>query len=106
MSGFEGSFLGAQDKISKEAIMECKICWTPYDPAEGDDYRQIDPGTAFGSFSATYRLLLSDEDLPGATDQELLLTLTGNVIPEPAAGFLLLGMLGGLSARRPRRGAA
>ena len=45
--GFEGSFLGAADKISPQAIMECKICWTPYDPAEGDDYRQVDPGTAF-----------------------------------------------------------
>ena len=47
MSGFEGSFLGAADKISPQAIMECKICWTPYDPAEGDDFRQVAPGTAF-----------------------------------------------------------
>jgi len=47
MSGFEGSYLGAADKISPAAIMECKICWTPYDPAEGDDIRQIDAGTAF-----------------------------------------------------------
>ncbi|WP_428523495.1 [NiFe]-hydrogenase assembly chaperone HybE [Roseibium sp.] len=47
MSGFEGSYLGAADKISPAAIMECKICWTPYDPAEGDDYRQVEPGTAF-----------------------------------------------------------
>ena len=46
-TGFEGSYLGAQDKISPQAIMECKVCWTPYDPAEGDDSRQIDPGTAF-----------------------------------------------------------
>ncbi|MDD9730507.1 [NiFe]-hydrogenase assembly chaperone HybE [Mameliella sp. AT18] len=45
--GFEGSFLGANDKISPLAIMECKICWTPYHPAEGDDFRQVDPGTAF-----------------------------------------------------------
>lgn len=45
--GFEGSYLGASDKISPAAIMECKICWTPYDPAEGDDTRQIGPGTAF-----------------------------------------------------------
>ncbi|WP_407493077.1 [NiFe]-hydrogenase assembly chaperone HybE [Pseudooceanicola sp. MF1-13] len=44
---FEGSYLGAQDKISPLAIMECKVCWTPYDPAEGDDIRQIDPGTPF-----------------------------------------------------------
>lgn len=47
MTRFEGSFLGAEDKISPAAIMECKICWSPYDPAEGDDYRQIEPGTAF-----------------------------------------------------------
>ena len=47
MSGFEGSYLGASDKISAKAIMECKICWTPYDPAEGDDTRQVLPGTAF-----------------------------------------------------------
>ncbi|MEH7827807.1 [NiFe]-hydrogenase assembly chaperone HybE [Gemmobacter denitrificans] len=45
--GFEGSFLGASDKISSRAIMECKICWTPYDPAEGDDTRQVLPGTSF-----------------------------------------------------------
>lgn len=47
MSGFEGSYLGANDKISPQAIMECKICWTPYDPADGDDTRQIEPGTPF-----------------------------------------------------------
>jgi [NiFe] hydrogenase assembly HybE family chaperone len=47
MSGFEGSFLGAAAKISPAAIMECKICWTVYDPAEGDETRQIDPGTPF-----------------------------------------------------------
>lgn len=45
--GFEGSFLGAEDKISAQAVMECKICWTPYDPAQGDDYRQVLPGTPF-----------------------------------------------------------
>ncbi|PZX13362.1 [NiFe]-hydrogenase assembly chaperone HybE [Celeribacter halophilus] len=45
--GFEGSFLGANDKISDQAIMECKICWTPYDPLEGDDTRSILPGTPF-----------------------------------------------------------
>lgn len=44
---FEGSFLGATDKITGAAVMECKICWSAYDPAEGDDFRQIAPGTAF-----------------------------------------------------------
>jgi [NiFe] hydrogenase assembly HybE family chaperone len=46
-AGFEGSFLGANDRISPQAVMECKICWTPYDPAEGCDFRQVDPGTPF-----------------------------------------------------------
>ena len=49
MSGFEGSYLGANDRISERAVMECKICWTPYDPAEGDDSRQILPGTPFAA---------------------------------------------------------
>ncbi len=44
---FEGSYLGANDRISPRAVMECKVCWTTYDPAEGDSYRQILPGTAF-----------------------------------------------------------
>jgi [NiFe] hydrogenase assembly HybE family chaperone len=44
---FEGSYLGANDRISPLAIMECKICWTPYDPAEGDDTRSILEGTPF-----------------------------------------------------------
>jgi [NiFe] hydrogenase assembly HybE family chaperone len=47
MSGFEGSYLGKADAISPDAIMECKICWTPYDPAEGDEFRQIMAGTPF-----------------------------------------------------------
>lgn len=47
MTRFEGSYLGANDRISPAAIMECKICWTPYDPAEGDDTRQVLPGTPF-----------------------------------------------------------
>jgi [NiFe] hydrogenase assembly HybE family chaperone len=44
---FEGSYLGANDRISPLAVMECKICWTTFDPADGDEYRQIAPGTAF-----------------------------------------------------------
>ena len=52
---FEGSFLGANDKISPQAIMECKICWTPYDPAEGDDTRQVMPGTPFIALPADWK---------------------------------------------------
>ncbi len=44
---FEGSYLGAAAKISSRAIMECKICWSRYEPEEGDETRQIPPGTSF-----------------------------------------------------------
>jgi rubredoxin len=29
------------------ARFECRICWTMYDPAEGDPVWQIEPGTPF-----------------------------------------------------------
>ena len=29
---FEGSYMGASAKISPAAIMECKICWSVYEP--------------------------------------------------------------------------
>jgi len=47
MTGFEGSFLGDTAKISDQAILECKICWSTYDPAEGDEFRQVEAGTPF-----------------------------------------------------------
>ncbi|MBL3566358.1 rubredoxin, partial [Rhodovulum sulfidophilum] len=34
-AGFEGSYGGRADRISSAAVMECKICWTVYDPALG-----------------------------------------------------------------------
>jgi [NiFe] hydrogenase assembly HybE family chaperone len=80
MSGFEGSYLGASDKISPRAIMECKICWTPYDPADGDDTRQVMPGTPFLDLpedwtcpgcSAPKAQFLVRED-PGATSATIL----------------------------------
>lgn len=44
---FEGSFGGDGARLSDAALLECKICWTPYDPALGDETRQIAPGTPF-----------------------------------------------------------
>ena len=93
MTGFEGSFLGAEDKISPQAIMECKICWTPYDPAEGDDYRQVDPGTPFVALpddwscpncSAPKEQFMVLED-PGAkfvAEAKRLDALTGNLVAD------------------------
>ena len=47
-SGFSGgSFGGDTSKLEDSSILECKICWWQYDPAEGDEYWQIAPGTPF-----------------------------------------------------------
>ncbi len=56
-----------------------------------------------GSFSGSYTLLLSDQDLPGATGgQSLTINLLGNVvpIPEPASACLVFGGLALLLRRR------
>jgi rubredoxin len=44
---FAGSYGGCADKLSDTSRLECKICWYLYDPAEGDSYWQIPPGTPF-----------------------------------------------------------
>ncbi len=44
---FEDSYGGNATKIAAGTKLECKICWHVYDPAEGDAYWQIPPGTPF-----------------------------------------------------------
>lgn len=44
---FEGSYGGDAARIGIHAKLECKICWHIYDPAEGDAYWQVPPGTPF-----------------------------------------------------------
>ncbi len=44
---FGGSFGGDIQKIGDGTRLECKICWYVYDPAQGDDYWQVPPGTPF-----------------------------------------------------------
>ena len=52
---FEGSYGGEQARISDSALLECKICWTPYDPALGDETRMIPPGTPFRALPDDWR---------------------------------------------------
>jgi len=52
---FEGSYLGDDSQITDETKMECKICWYVYDPVQGDDYWQVQPGTPFTRLSAEWR---------------------------------------------------
>lgn len=42
-----GSFGGDIGKLDDDSSLECKICWYVYDPAQGDEYWQIPPGTPF-----------------------------------------------------------
>ena len=42
---FQG--FGHDREIGPATRLECKICWTVYDPAEGDPVWQIPPGTSF-----------------------------------------------------------
>ncbi len=46
---FEGSYLGNDERLPDGARLECGICWTVYDPALGDAYWQIPPGTPFSA---------------------------------------------------------
>ena len=46
-SFFSGSFGGDHSKVTAGTRLECKICWWVYDPAVGDETRQIDAGTPF-----------------------------------------------------------
>lgn len=47
MSGWEEDYSETEQALGHRALMECRICWTPYDPAMGDSFRRIDPGTPF-----------------------------------------------------------
>lgn len=92
MSGFDGSYLGADDRISPRAVMECKICWTPYDPQEGDDMRQIEPGTPFVALpedwscptcSATKKqFLVADEPASEAARQAVINQSTTRLVTD------------------------
>jgi len=42
-----GSYGGDPGKLGDTARLECKICWYVYDPATGDEYWQVPPGTPF-----------------------------------------------------------
>ncbi len=43
---------GHAPDIGPTTRMECKICWTVYDPAEGEPVWQIPPGTPFTALPA------------------------------------------------------
>jgi hypothetical protein len=57
-----------------------------------------------GSFSGSYTLNLSDEDVPGKEPQELTLNVRGWVVPEPGTlALVTLGAIGMIAKRRRAR---
>lgn len=55
MKTFEGSYGGDNARIDASMRLECKVCWHVYDPAIGDDYWQIPPGTPFSALPDHWR---------------------------------------------------
>jgi rubredoxin len=45
--------------------MECRICWTVYDPAAGDEVWQIPPGTPFAQLPAHWSCPNCAAEKPG-----------------------------------------
>ena len=43
---------GDRSQVPPDARLECKICWTVYDPALGDEVWQVPPGTPFADLPA------------------------------------------------------
>jgi rubredoxin len=52
---FEGSYGGDAARLAADARLECGICWSVYDPAEGDAVMQVPPGTSFAALPAHWR---------------------------------------------------
>ena len=47
MSALSFQGFGNDREIGPGTRLECKICWTVYDPADGDPVWQVPPGTPF-----------------------------------------------------------
>jgi len=60
--GFEGSYLGDESQLRDDTVLECKICWYQYQPAEGDDVWQVAPGTPFSQLPDHWRCPQCDGD--------------------------------------------
>ena len=70
---FEGSYLGDGSKIADDTLLECGVCWWVYDPALGDEARQIAPGTPF-------RLLPDPWDCPNCSTDKSKFMVIGSAV--------------------------
>jgi rubredoxin len=52
---FERDSSRNQGEVAPDAAYECGVCWAVYDPALGDPYAQVAPGTPFAALPAHWR---------------------------------------------------
>ncbi|MGB5211336.1 MAG: rubredoxin [Gammaproteobacteria bacterium] len=52
-----------ENRLTGSTRLECRICWYVYDPAEGDEYEQIPPGTAFSELPDHWRCPQCDAEM-------------------------------------------
>ncbi len=62
---FAGSYGGDAGKVEDAALLECRICWCVYDPAQGDDQGQIPAGTPFSKLPGDWRCPVCDAPKDG-----------------------------------------
>jgi [NiFe] hydrogenase assembly HybE family chaperone len=74
---FEGSYMGDGSRIADDTVLECGICWWVYDPALGDEDRQVAPGTAF-------RLLPDTWTCPNCAADKSKFMVVGTATAEPS----------------------
>lgn len=79
---FEGSYMGDAARLADDAVMECKICWSVYDPAEGCEVWQVPPHTPFSSLPDYWRCPTCD----GAKEQFMVVSASPlPPVPEKSA---------------------
>ena len=49
-------------RLRDDSRLECRICWYVYDPAEGDELGQVEPGTPFSALPDDWRCPQCDAD--------------------------------------------
>lgn len=77
---FEGSYLGDAARLPDDAVMECKICWTVYDPAQGCEVWQVPQHTPFSKLPEYWRCPTCD----GAKEQFMVVSASA-LPPAPEA---------------------
>ncbi|MGB0683818.1 MAG: [NiFe]-hydrogenase assembly chaperone HybE [Magnetovibrionaceae bacterium] len=96
----DGSTFGSFEHFDAEAVdlhdnakLECGVCWTIYDPTEGDAINQIAPGTPFKALPEDWRCPVCDTEKrrflvveDGSDPQGVAVGPASTVIQEDSSG--------------------